>query len=215
MNNVLLKLISMDKLTKSLFFKIIISDDEAIDLKSLNAAYEKFISIIFNMSNEVIIDGTPVFFILSYTRIELIQLQRRFNKKNIEVALFLEKAILNIDVALKWIRLNNFKPVVSKGTVQKTAKLEWTANIVDLVELTIALLEAKAFNRGRISKATVINTLCQFFNIEISSFYATYNNIKSRENRTQFLDELKNLLELKIDNDDERISNRNKKSKTN
>jgi RteC protein. len=124
----------------------------------------------------------------------------------------LKKAISIIDIAIKWLQVNEFKPVIKKKN-QITAKLEWTANIVDFVELIIALLEAKAFNRGRISKTTVINSLCEFFNIEMSSFYVTYNNIKSRGNRTQFLDELKNLLELKIDNDDEKISNRNKRSK--
>ena len=127
----------------------------------------------------------------------------------------MEKAISIIDIAIKWLQVNGFKPVVSEKKRQNTAKLEWSANIVDFVELIIALLEAKAFNHGNISKTNVINAFCKFLNIEIKCFYTTYNNIKSRGNKTQFLDELKYLLELKIDNDDERISNRYKRSKTN
>lgn len=81
-------------------------------------------------------------------------------------------------------------------------KETWTRNKVDLVELIYALCEADCFNFGKISRKRLTDYLENIFNVDLGDVYHSYLSMRGRANRTQFLDELRDKLNRKMDEDD-------------
>lgn len=84
------------------------------------------------------------------------------------------------------------------------SELEWTAPVVALVELIVALDSYAAFNNGSVGIGRLAIYFSSQFNIRISNIHKTYEEIRIRKkNRTVFLDNLKLALNRKMDIDDE------------
>ena len=82
-------------------------------------------------------------------------------------------------------------------------KLQWTADVTDLVEITMALHERRAINNGEVSITAMVNFLFNLFGMKPGNFFSTYGVMRTRANsRTLFLDELKRSIENKMDKDD-------------
>ena len=82
--------------------------------------------------------------------------------------------------------------------------LNWTASKTALIELIYALHSQAVFEGGNIDLKVIAKTFGQTFNIDLGDFYHTYIELKSRKiNRTKFLDNLKESLLKKMDEQDE------------
>ena len=82
-------------------------------------------------------------------------------------------------------------------------KETWTRSKTDLIELIYALCETNCFNFGRINLKRLTNYFENVFNIDLGDVYHTYLSMRGRINRTQFLDELKEKLNAKMNKDDQ------------
>lgn len=81
--------------------------------------------------------------------------------------------------------------------------LQWTADVIDLLEMAMALHERRAINNGEVSITAMVNFFFNLFDMKPGNFFSTYGVMRTRANsRTLFLDELKRSLENKMDRDD-------------
>lgn len=81
--------------------------------------------------------------------------------------------------------------------------IKWTAPKAALVELAYALKASGAINNGNASIRDIATHLEQAFQMDLSQFYRTFQEIRIRKNsRTTFLDRLKEKLEKWMDNTD-------------
>lgn len=83
-------------------------------------------------------------------------------------------------------------------------KKTWTRKKTDLVELIYAICETDCFDFGKTNLKRITGYFENIFNIDLGNVYHTYLEIRERSNRTQFLDELKEKLIRKMDEDDRR-----------
>jgi hypothetical protein len=88
----------MEKLTKTIFFGMVSAESMDTGVLSIDEAYNEFSHLVVSMTLQVMNDGMPVFFTLSYARLELAQIQRVFlsrdKKKHSHRQLF-EKSNIN------------------------------------------------------------------------------------------------------------------------
>jgi hypothetical protein len=116
----------------------------------------------------------------------------------------LSKAILVIESAIEWLSAQDsgYKPDKPEK-MKPDFTLQWTADVTDLVEITMALHERRAINNGEVSITAMVNFLFNLFGMKPGNFFSTYGVMRTRANsRTLFLDELKRSLENKMDRDD-------------
>ena len=117
---------------------------------------------------------------------------------------YLFKTILSVDFAIKWLCIQescNKPNIPEKKNPGFTP--QWTADIIDLVEIVMALHERGAINNGEVSITDTINFFFNLFNLKPGNFFSTYAVMRNRANsKTLFLDKLKKLLENKMDRDD-------------
>lgn len=84
-------------------------------------------------------------------------------------------------------------------------KLKWTGSKTALTELIYALHSHSVFNNGNIDIKPIVKMFENNFNVDLGDFYHTFLELKSRKiNKTKFLDNLKESLIRKIDEQDER-----------
>lgn len=84
--------------------------------------------------------------------------------------------------------------------------INWTDSKMALIELVYALHSHRCFNHGNISITDIASTFQTQFNINLGDYHRKYLEIKHRKiNPTKFMDQLKEALNKKIneDNDDE------------
>ncbi|MGV8963389.1 MAG: RteC domain-containing protein [Candidatus Saccharimonadaceae bacterium] len=84
------------------------------------------------------------------------------------------------------------------------APLNWTGNKTALTELIYALYSLGVFENGNVDIKLISKTFEKTFNIDLGDFYHTFMELKSRKiNRTKFLDNLRDALIKKMDEQDE------------
>lgn len=94
----------------------------------------------------------------------------------------------------------------------KAFKPQWTADVVDLVEMAMSLHESKAINNGEVPITDVVNFFFKLFGMKPGNFFSTYGVMRTRAgSRTLFLDEMKRMLESKMDRDDEKEAKRKRR----
>ena len=75
--------------------------------------------------------------------------------------------------------------------------------MTDLLELIYALHACDCFNDGKIAIGELTNGLGELLHVDLKNCYGLYGNIRRRKiNRTQFLDKLRDVLNLKMENAD-------------
>ncbi|ASE60681.1 tetracycline regulation of excision, RteC [Chryseobacterium indologenes] len=106
------------------------------------------------------------------------------------IQVYLEKQLAGI----------NQKNKLVDGTI-----LNWTSSKVALIELVYALHAYHAYDNGNVDIKVITKIFEKTFNIDLGEFYHTYMEIKNRKiNRTKFLDELRDCLIKKMDEQDEK-----------
>lgn len=100
-------------------------------------------------------------------------------------------------------------PLLLKGVHKGKATLRWTGSKSGLIELMYALHSSLLFNNGEnIDLRQLANLLESVFHIKLGNYYRVFQGIRIRKkNRTQFLDDLKEKLILRMDNTDEHPRN--------
>lgn len=83
--------------------------------------------------------------------------------------------------------------------------LKWTDNKVGLIELAYSLHAKGAFNNGNLEIKQIIAVFENIFHVDLGNYYGVFQqNIRLRKkNRTQYLDQLKERLENRMDDEDE------------
>ena len=119
-----------------------------------------------------------------------------------KVAKILANELLRIYLNEELLKLEQAHyPQSDLPTFPKTRET-WTGSKTDLVELIYALCETESFSFGKITRKRLADYFESVFNIDLGDVYRTYLEIRERNNRTQFLDELKEKLIIKMDADD-------------
>lgn len=86
-----------------------------------------------------------------------------------------------------------------------SSKLIWTANKASLTELIYALHTQGVFDNGSTDIKVIAKVFEDTFNIDLGDFYHTFLELKSRKiNRTKFLDNLRDALIKRMDEQDEK-----------
>jgi len=122
------------------------------------------------------------------------------------VAFYLSKAIQLVDRQIKFVeeQILHMQTAVSCPHQQKKRNVKWTGSLVDLVELGYALEAVDCINDGKITLTELFVVLSEVFDIDIKDFSRTFKDIKTRYDRTKFLDELKQAMLLKLKVEDEK-----------
>jgi len=119
-----------------------------------------------------------------------------------KVAKILANELLRIYLNEELLKLKQAQyPQPDLPTFPKT-KETWTGSKTDLVELIYALCETESFGFGKITRKRLADYFESVFNVDLGDVYRTYLEIRERNNRTRFLDELKDRLIKKMDEDD-------------
>ncbi|MBL7733895.1 MAG: RteC domain-containing protein [Chitinophagaceae bacterium] len=86
-----------------------------------------------------------------------------------------------------------------------TEKLNWTGSKTALIELIYALQYQGVFDNGNSDIRLIAQYFESAFNVDLGNFYQTYLELRTRKiNRTKFLDELRDGLLKKMDEQDEK-----------
>lgn len=82
----------------------------------------------------------------------------------------------------------------------------WTSDVINLIELLYACHELKLFNDGDVTLKRVVEHVCGLLGIDVknaSSYYARIRRRKADE-RTYFIDRLREVLLKRMEEDDEK-----------
>lgn len=82
--------------------------------------------------------------------------------------------------------------------------LTWTGSKVALTELLYGLYSSGVFNHGNADIKTIATHFEKTFNIDLGKFYRIYTELRMRQDQTKFLDDMKNSLVRKMEEDDEK-----------
>ncbi len=80
--------------------------------------------------------------------------------------------------------------------------LKWTSSKSNLIELIYAFHQTGCFNNGNADIKIIASTFSKVFDIPLGDVYRTYLDLKARNDRTKFIDQLRNNLENKMIDDD-------------
>ena len=96
-------------------------------------------------------------------------------------------------------------PAIETKQPQTTNSLNWTGDIVNLVELMYGLQEMQCLNDGKLTMEELGNRIFPLFGLKPKIYSRIYIDIKQRAtkngNRTYFLSKMRNMLEERIDQD--------------
>jgi hypothetical protein len=127
------------------------------------------------------------------------------------VAIYVKKALELVERQIEWVK----EQILAEQTAhscpfnRKTqAKLKWTGDLVEPVELLYALHEAKCINGGKTTLKELFDTFCDVCDVDIRNFSRFFVAIKNRTkgDRTAFLDKLKKALVAKMEEADRKPS---------
>lgn len=125
--------------------------------------------------------------------------------------IYTSKAIALLDMALEWVRAhdNLLHQTVKKSRKGKPAEVQWTGDLINLVENIYGAHQTNSFNNGQIEIKYLVEYIAGAFNVEINDCYDFYYKMRIRSgSRTAFLDKMKSLLERKMERDDEKWTGR-------
>lgn len=103
------------------------------------------------------------------------------------------------------ISTEKLSDIYGKSVPFQISNMKWTESKAAAVELLYSLYLSNSFNNGKADLIDYIRYGEQIMGIPLKeTFYKTYNEIKQRNDRTRFLQNLIEKLENKMDNDNEK-----------
>lgn len=185
------------------------------DAEKLNEASNDFIRHICRL-HEGHGDRLRVFFHLQYMKFRLTVLRERYHnngQNHLPCYCHVVGAIMYVENTME--RLGT----PQEDTGEKTGcppgegpPVLWTDDAIHLIELLYACHELKLFNDGEITLKQVVEYVCSALGVDVknaSSYYARMRRRKG-DDRTYFIDRLREALLRKMDTDDEKQYRRNK-----
>ena len=122
------------------------------------------------------------------------------------VARIMAMEMLYAFLSVKRTSLRNESEDMSAELLKVKGSYQWTGSAIELVEMVYGLSEMGSINNGE----TPIHELAAFvgtlLNIDIRDCYSAYTDMKRRksENRTYFLDKMRERLNKRMEQDDEK-----------
>lgn len=95
----------------------------------------------------------------------------------------------------------NFNPVKKEPIIPKNI-LRWTGNKVSLIELMYALNLSGVFNNGQTDIKAIAAYFENIFDVDLGNYYRTYLELKIRQDRTKFIDSLRENFIRKIEDEE-------------
>ena len=155
---------------------------------------------------------------MTYTETELqslcetCRLNPDINKESDPCFLYTRKALSFIRHTLKHIQ-TQVPPLSTTDNKNQSPVFpyQWTGSIVELVELIYGLIEMRSIHNGETPITELANFISSQFGIEIKDCYSAYVDMKRRKNdsRTYYLDKMRERLNRRMQQDDEREQMRN------
>jgi hypothetical protein len=122
-----------------------------------------------------------------------------------KVSKILANDLLEVYLKEQLTVLDRMDPVIPKSINTPKVKLTWTDSKVALTELLYALCHQRSINNGNIDIKEMTDYFETIFNIDLGDVYRTWFSIRSRKtDPTAYLDALKNTLQKKIDQEENR-----------
>ena len=205
----LISIIVMEAIQNIEFIRLV--STATVSIEELDNAFDDFVKSIASLctGNEA---DSRMYFQLNYIRAILLKnRQRHAHCQEIIYA-----AIEYTESAIKWIaeRLPYSNTTIEKtfSAVSSLETASWTGNAINLIELIYACHELKQFNDGEISLKSLTEYVGRVFGVDIkdaSSYYARIRRRKDDE-RTYFIDRIKEVLLKKMERDDDKLYKRSK-----
>jgi len=85
----------------------------------------------------------------------------------------------------------DFQPTNKESGLISRNQIKWTGNKVSLIELMYALHQSGVFNNGQSDIKAIATYFENIFNVDLGNYYRTYLELKIRQDRTKFLDSLR------------------------
>ena len=182
-----------DILTDTDFIRAVKDKNE----ESMNAAFGSFMEQVVALSD--CHEGkATTYAAFAYTEIELkkaigsLKLGRELAEEAIEFMHEMQQMVKDM-------------PATEIKQPQTTNSLNWTGDIVNLVELMYGLQEMQCLNDGKLTMEELGNRIFPLFGLKPKVYSRIYIDIKQRAtkngNRTYFLSKMRNMLEERIDQD--------------
>jgi hypothetical protein len=102
---------------------------------------------------------------------------------------YLEKAIEKL----------NDRELADLGDLLDEGDFEWTQTKSALVELAYGLILTNSFNHGNATLNGLVKYLEKIFHVQLLNFYDTFKTLRQRDNRTLYIDQMKDALLKKMD----------------
>jgi hypothetical protein len=93
-----------------------------------------------------------------------------------------------------------------EGLLNINGKYKWTGNAIELVELAYGLSQMQSINGGDVPIQELVAFVATSFGIEVKDCYSAYTDMKRRKSgsRTYYLDKMRERLNGRMEQDDER-----------
>lgn len=99
----------------------------------------------------------------------------------------------------------------AEESIKNFPLITWTGTLASLVLLIKALVLSKSINNGNVTIVELVNYFQVMFNVDLKDHYRKYNEVKNSKDPTKFLDYLIELIEMDIDESDEKLIKRRMK----
>ncbi|HRP36315.1 MAG TPA: RteC domain-containing protein [Candidatus Dojkabacteria bacterium] len=96
----------------------------------------------------------------------------------------------------------DFQPTNKESGLISRNQIKWTGNKVSLIELMYALHQSGVFNNGQSDIKAIATYFENIFNVDLGNYYRTYLELKIRQDRTKFLDSLRENFIRKIEDEE-------------
>lgn len=193
------------RLTETEFFKRIVSGNE-ISHEDMQVHYDQFISCTMTLclSNHHV---NAKYATLAFTETELSYCVRSANSV---MGIFVGKAQIFIRKMMRLLvtPLHHHVALTPDSTpnIDAPPTMCWTGKASDLVELIYGIVESKSINNGETSLKEIAQYIYDMFGLKAKNCYQIYNDMKMRKNdsRTYFIDKLSEMVNRRMDDDDEK-----------
>ncbi|WP_163407904.1 RteC domain-containing protein [Flavobacterium ajazii] len=122
-----------------------------------------------------------------------------------KVAKILAHDLVQVYLESKLLEINS-NGIIEKSQRNHNVKQTWTGSKVALIELLYALQSKGTFNNGTSDLKDIAEYFEMVFDIDLGQYRRTFLEIRARKSdRTKFIDNLKEILENRMNNSDEPI----------
>ena len=195
-------------LTDTEFFRQITDKNDNCKLTS---TYCDFIKTVFDLCTGSV-SKYELLFAMTYTETELqslcetCRLNLDINKESDPCFLYTRKALSFIRHMLKHMQTQVLTSPSDNINQPSIALYRWTGSTVELVELIYGLVEMRSVDNGETPITELASFISSQFGLEIKDCYSAYVDMKRRKNdsRTYYLDKMRERLNRRMQQDDER-----------